>query len=771
MSLMKRIALIFVSVTIISSISFYILGNSIIEQMSTGELDRGPGRTNGIISKINADINKMGAKSMEFAEYYAIKDKLMMDKGFELQESNEIINVDKKVEKSPISNVFLLDNEFNLVKTLKNEENLEEYEINDLRLKSKKIINNEENKKRGYFTGIITTTEYPYIVSVKKNNQKSILIIKKIDPTYIENLKMETNRSMDIVKKEKAPIDDESNVEKVNLYNREFFAFSKAESIDFYTKLDTIDSSDGDFYIKLMDTREVRNNAEKNVHSLIIIIVLLTITANLIAYYIIKKNVIKPILAISKAVNNIKGGKQLDVKLKESSNNDEISLLNRDLNSMFRRLKSYSDNLEIVSKKDSLTGLSNRYSINKYIRNLTKKKEEFALLFIDLDNFKAINDTLGHDIGDDLLITVSGELNDFVKSDSSLKVGRLGGDEFIIVRKGVNDTKEIDALAHKILVKLNKLYDINSYVYEVKASMGISYFPEHSDDDRKILQYSDIAMYCSKKSGGNNYNIFNESMLEPLKIEKSLKTAIENNEFEMYLQPIYSVNNNNIGGCEALIRWNVDGKIIKPDKFIPLAKKTGDIVDIDNFVFSKAVETCKDLLDKGEEKFYISINASKLFLKQMGLIPFMLNELKENNVPSKHIKIEVTEDEIIDDFEYTIDILNKIREIGIEVYLDDFGVGYSSFSHIKTLPIDVIKIDKSILVDIDSNIKTRQIVNTLIILAHNLNIGIICEGVELKNQVEILKDLKCDNIQGYYFSKPLATEEFTDFINNKKSTF
>lgn len=183
-------------------------------------------------------------------------------------------------------------------------------------------------------------------------------------------------------------------------------------------------------------------------------------------------------------------------------------------------------------------------------------------------------------------------------------------------------------------------------------------------------------------------------------------------------------------------------------------------------MFRRSVEICREVLDSGINDFYISINASKLFLKQCGLIPSILTELRENNISPRHIKIEVTEDEIIDDFEYTIEILNKIREIGIEVYLDDFGIGYSSFRHIKVLPVDVIKIDRSIVMDIASNKKTQEIVNTMIILAHNLEMEVVCEGIEDKKQVNQLNKLKCDNIQGYYFSKPLNSNDFKKFTKN-----
>ena len=373
-----------------------------------------------------------------------------------------------------------------------------------------------------------------------------------------------------------------------------------------------------------------------------------------------------------------------------------------------------------------------------------------------------INDTLGHHIGDKLLVKVSEVLYSIVEEEKNLTVGRIGGDEFIIVRNGKNDLDEIKRVASKVIKKINKCYEFNSYMYEIKASMGISFYSEHSTKGSEILQYSDIAMYCSKRDGGNRYTIFEEQMLEPLRIEKRLKKAIEKKEFKMYLQPIYNVKKDTIQGYEALVRWYDGDQVIAPYKFIPLAKRTGDIVGIDNFIFKEALRMVRELIDCGKEEFYISLNASKLFLKQENLIEFIKSELEKYNVESKYIKMEVAEDEIIDDFEYTIALLDKLRNIGIEIYLDDFGVGYSSFSHIKKLPIDVIKLDRSLIIDIESNIKSQEIVKTLINMAHNMNVGIICEGIEENEQVNILRNFNCDNIQGYYFGKPVTKVHYID---------
>ncbi|MGL5616927.1 MAG: EAL domain-containing protein, partial [Sarcina sp.] len=557
---------------------------------------------------------------------------------------------------------------------------------------------------------------------------------------------------------------NQEEVRRVNLRNREFYCNPKDKFIDVYTELEGLDGFENRYYIKLSDDREVRMNAEYNVHMIIFTTIILTIIANWIIYLLIKKNVVNRILKINNAINEVHEGENSNYSLEDDEKGDEIAELNNDLNAMLRRLRTYSENLEYISRKDTLTELKNRYSINEYILRLTTEGESFSIFFIDLDNFKVINDTLGHNIGDELLLKVSEGLKVMTEKYNNLTVGRLGGDEFIIVRKGENSVEKIKLLAKEILKTVNKSYEFSSYVYEIKASMGISFYPEHSNKGVEVIQYADIAMYCSKRTGGNSYDIFNKSMLEPLKIEKKLKKAIEEEEFEMYLQPIYSINNDKIVGSEALIRWKVDGKIISPDKFIPLAKRTGDIVSIDNFIFETAVKMVKTLLMEGKENFYISINISKLFLKQENLIPFIKQKLREVSIESKYIKMEVAEDEIIDDFDYTVGLLEELRQIGIEIYLDDFGVGYSSFSHIKLLPIDVLKLDRSLLLDIENNKKSQEIVKTLINLAHNLNIEIICEGIETKEQVEILQKLSCDNIQGYFFGKPSEKEKFIEYL-------
>ncbi|MBU3136663.1 bifunctional diguanylate cyclase/phosphodiesterase [Clostridium gasigenes] len=764
--LMRKIALIFITVTIISSVLYYALGKKIINVASSGELDRGPGRTNAVIKQIEGEINKITSQAREFGENFEITDKI--DNEYGVEERKRIINIEKKIEKASITNMLIVNNNFEVNDIIKGTNlDINNIDTQDILNQAKDIMNKKENKGKGFFGGVITTKELSNIVGVKRINTENskdntyTVIINPINEVFMENINEITGRNIEIIKDNES-IKNDKKIKKVNLYGRDFYCKLNEESIDIFTKFESLGNGP-EYYIKLRDDRQVRNNATKNISTLIGIIMILNIICNVLLYIFIKIKVLARIININNVVNKVTKGTDLEIELQNDIYNDEISVLTGDLNKMFGRLKKYANNLEYIGSHDLLTSLINRNKLTEYISELKNNNEEFALFFIDLDNFKNINDTLGHNVGDELLCQVAKELKEYTENENII-ISRIGGDEFIVVRKGKNNNDEIERFANSMLIKLNKIYSINNYSYEIKASMGISLYPQHSADEVSLMQYSDIAMYHSKKNGGNKYNIFNKKMLESLEIENKLKNAIRNEEFEVYYQPIYCISNNKIIGAEALVRWKTEDGMIYPDKFIPLAKKTGDIVDIDMFVLRQAISLCREWIDKGKEQFYVSINASKRFLKQNNFIEIIEKELKYQNVPTSALKLEITEDEIIDDAEYTEKLLKEIRKIGIGVYLDDFGTGYSSFNHIKTLPIDVVKIDRSLLINIEQDIEAKSIVETMISLCHKLKLKVVCEGVEELAQVEILKQINCDDIQGYYFSKPLPKQLFNKFL-------
>ena len=766
MKLMKKIALIFLTMTLISSLISISLGNSMIDGASHGELDRGPGRLTGVINKLDGEVNKVISQAREYGEYFSISYKL--DAKYSEDESKAILDIKNKVMRAPILNMVVLDNNF----TLKDKVKITNIDVNsediiEIFAKSKDIINSEENSKRGFGGGLVTTDNLMYIVGVKSisvgrnNNIGYNVTITPLDLEYMTNLEKETNRRVKIVKKDNVV----DNFKELDHQGRKFWWNKTQKTIDFYTEVKT--AVDGPTYLYcLIDEQVVRNNSKRTVAILVIITISVITVANTITYRLIKEKVLKRIIEINKVVNSVTTGKDLNVNLHEDNGKDEISVLNSDLKKMLGRFKVYSDNLEYMGTHDILTGLIDRNKVLEHITKLSEEKKDFSVFFIDLDNFKGINDTMGHNSGDKLLCSVSDKL--IGACDENTIVSRFGGDEFIVVREGKNNKDEVLAAADKLLNAISFNYEIGNSIYEIRGSIGISFYPEHSLDKGSLLQYSDIAMYNSKRNGGNIYSIFNTEMLEVVKIESKLKGAIENEELQVYYQPIYGIDQKDIIGAEALIRWKTDEGMIFPDKFIPIAKRTGDIVDIDMYVLRESIKTCREWIDKGREDFYISINASHKFLKQKNLVSMLKHELESKNIPSNSIRLEITEDEIIDDFEFIINLLDEIRSIGIKVYLDEFGAGYSTINHIKVLPVDVVKIDRSLLIDICDNEKSKSIIETMIALCHKLGMKIVCEGVEDEDQVDVLTRLECDSIQGYYFSRPLEKDKFNEFLSNYK---
>lgn len=253
-------------------------------------------------------------------------------------------------------------------------------------------------------------------------------------------------------------------------------------------------------------------------------------------------------------------------------------------------------------------------------------------------------------------------------------------------------------------------------------------------------------------------------MLENVYLAARLSNSIKNNELEVYYQPIYDVKKGKIVSAEALIRWISNGEVIPPNKFIPIAKKNGDILLIDEIVIRDAARFCKSIREMGDKDFIVSVNVSHAILKQSYFLSKIIKIVEEEGIAPDFLKFEITEDETIDDSEFTANVLKELKELGFEIFLDDFGVGYSSFNHIKTLPLDTLKIDRSLILSIENDNRTFSIIDTLINLAHNLGLDVICEGVEKKNEMELLKSMGCDKIQGYYISKAINKNDFIKFL-------
>lgn len=420
--------------------------------------------------------------------------------------------------------------------------------------------------------------------------------------------------------------------------------------------------------------------------------------------------------------------------------------------------KRFAEEMKHLANYDVLTGIRNRFCIYNYLEELKKKNEKFAIYYIDLDHFKTINDTLGHNVGDEVLVRTADTISKM--GGEEFIVGRLGGDEFLGIREGSYSIMQLRDFGEEILKNLNAVKSYNDYPYKIGASLGASRFIDDTDDIETLLKYGDIALYKSKKAGRNKVMVFDSEMKEESLVQNEVKSAIEEGKILTYYQPIYDVEIENSHEAEALIRWKKGEEIVDPMKFILIAKESDDIIDIDTMVFNKACEFCKKRRDSGDIHFEVSINTSMKFLLQSDLLATIKRVLMENDLEPGAIRFDIAEEEVVKDINVMKPVLQELHKLGVKIALDGFGMGYSSFNYIKELPLDSIKIDRSLLNKVEKDKKTLAIIEALVKLAHNLNIEVVVEGVERKEQYDYLKELSCDKIQGYYISKAVPEEEY-----------
>ena len=431
-----------------------------------------------------------------------------------------------------------------------------------------------------------------------------------------------------------------------------------------------------------------------------------------------------------------------------------------------KKLLEQKDILQHQAHHDALTNLPNRTLFNdrlvQAIQTAKRDKSEFALLFLDLDHFKEINDSLGHDVGDRVLKVVTRRLNAVMREEDTL--ARLGGDEFTIIMKNLIHGQDASILAQKILIDLAKPIVINEHKFYVSSSIGVSLYPSDGTSASNLLKYADAAMYKAKDEGRNNFQFYSSEMtelaFERVVMEASLRAGIENEEFIVYYQAQVDGNNNKLIGMEALVRWNHPSMgLVPPTKFIPLAEFTGLIVELDQFVMKCAMKQVSKWREDGLNPGILALNLAMKQLEQKDFIPMLQNIIKETQSKPELIEFEVTESQIMTNPEEAINILSQINDLGIELAVDDFGTGYSSLSYLKKLPISKLKIDQSFVKDLPSDEEDVGITKAVIALAKSLNLRIIAEGVETKEQKEFLVKNGCDNIQGYLYSKPVPADE------------
>ncbi|WP_176719870.1 sensor domain-containing protein [Desulfuribacillus alkaliarsenatis] len=419
---------------------------------------------------------------------------------------------------------------------------------------------------------------------------------------------------------------------------------------------------------------------------------------------------------------------------------------------------------------DPLTGLPNRVSFINHINRLLDDKghKDFAVLIIDLDRFKNINDSLGHDFGDLLLQAVTERLQESL--DSKSRVFRVGGDEFTVVYEG---SQKLTDTAENILTIFKEPFEIIDRRIYMTVSVGVSIYPQDGIEVNMLLKNADVAMYAAKNKGRNQYVFYQTSMNERaeelLLLENELRQALEKEQLVLYYQPQIDIKTKNIIGLEALVRWNHPRlKFVSPADFIPLAEETGLIVQIGEWVLKTACKTMKKLLETNFPATNMAVNISVKQFTHQGFIETVEQALQEANLEPRYLDLEVTESLAMNDVEWVAETLHVLRRIGVTISIDDFGTGYSSLNNFRSLPINKLKIDKSFVNRVTFDQKDDAIVKSVINLAHSLNLTVIAEGVETLDQFELLRNYRCDAFQGYLFSKPVPEGKLNSLLMSLK---
>jgi len=477
---------------------------------------------------------------------------------------------------------------------------------------------------------------------------------------------------------------------------------------------------------------------------------------------------------INKTLHQTKSGSLYHVQAFTYKGKDAYVIFDTDISknvAIEHALEKQKKSLHHQAHHDNLTGLPNRAlfhdRLDQAIITAKRNSKQFALFFIDLDQFKQINDTLGHNIGDQVLIEAASRLRQCVREEDT--IARLGGDEFTVILKDVKAKEDISRIAQKIVEIMRKSITVKSHALYISSSIGISIYPQDASDSDALIKYADTAMYKAKDEGRDNFQYYKSSMtafaFERVVMDASLRVAIKEEQFVVYYQPQVDLKTNLIVGMEALVRWihPVMG-LRPPGKFIPLAEESGLIIAIDKLVMKEAMKQFVQWYEEGLNPGILSLNLAMKQLNEENCINDLLNTMKELNFKAQWLELEVTEGQVMDNPELSIRKLHQISSMGIDIAIDDFGTGYSSLSYLKKLPLNKLKIDQSFVRDIPQDEDDIAITKAIIALGKSLKFTLIAEGVETQEQKDFMIENECDLMQGYFFSKPIPAQEITQLL-------
>jgi diguanylate cyclase (GGDEF)-like protein len=434
--------------------------------------------------------------------------------------------------------------------------------------------------------------------------------------------------------------------------------------------------------------------------------------------------------------------------------------------------KNAEDQLIRLATHDSLTQLPNRTllrdRLERAIIQARRHGNMAVVLFIDLDHFKIINDNLGHSVGDQLLTEVGQRLQKTVRESDT--VARQGGDEFVILLTDLPDETIINRLALKVFTAFERPFSVAERETEITCSMGISIFPRDGENVETLFQHADIAMFRAKENGRNSYQIYDQEMgrllLEKTQIQQGLHHAISAGELLLHYQPKVDIHSGEMVGCEALVRWqHPEWGLVPPGKFIDIAEESGLILPLGEWVLQTAIRQVKAWLDAGLCALPVAVNLSARQLLQQDIVLLTQQALLASELDPQYLELEITESMMMKNPDKVIKTLNELKAIGVKLAVDDFGTGYSSLAYLKRFPIDRVKIDREFVKNIASDPDDEAIVSATISMSHHLHYRVVAEGVETREQLEYLRNYGCDEIQGYYFSRPVPQEQFAQLLS------
>lgn len=568
--------------------------------------------------------------------------------------------------------------------------------------------------------------------------------------------------------------------------------------------------------IQMTSPRAIFMTGQRAIHYYLISFVALGIIFSMLMIWLLRALIIKRLEHLDKNVAEISEKNELSRRVSEEGN-DELSSVAHQINTMMgiieashlklehrvtertqelqqtnvqlqqeiaerksveKELIIHKEHLVRLAHYDNLTSLPNRVFFNemltKTLSQAKRHKKSFAILFVDLDRFKNINDALGHPTGDLVLKEIATRFSTVLRAGDVL--ARLGGDEFIILLNDINHPKFASPVAEKILALCAEPIAVSSHEFFITTSIGICTYPDDGESLEDLLKNADMAMYKAKRSGGGIFHYYTHEMdleaHEHIKLEASLRKALTNNEFVLYYQPKLNLKDGMITGVEALIRWeNPEIGLVSPAKFIPLAEETGLIMQIGDWALREACKTNKSWQNQGYRPISMAVNLSAKQFRHQDIANVVSNILKETELDPQYLELEITETAVMDDVEKAITKLNDIQQMGVKISIDDFGTGYTSISYLKQFPVGVIKIDQSFIKGLPQSQNDCAITSAVIALAHSLDIKVVAEGVETPEQLEFLADQGCDMVQGYYLSRPLPENKIIlQFVKNDISS-